>query len=690
MPENAIRDRLVMLVESGADPGANELGDPNQVREVLVGLADSPLAPLAVAALARGTAEPGQPDWSVSAALFAARLDKQRSVLALLDTADSLLSSPVLAPSAAGPLHEAMLWQLDEIITDAPELAAARLEVALRVVIAGADGVTPYRVLDRLSVKTDGPSAYTGALPRLIGAALDAWQRDPGLTNPLRVALTALAEDPEASSDAWFELGCDRLRAALAVNQSDVAVRYLTDAAGLFERSIDNDEHRDDSTAYAAVCAALVAFVASDHDALARATVALTEVLNRREAWHLNAYLPRWRASNRAAEAAWLGFVLDLETASDRLSEPTWLDANAALGELAAVYRAERSIMPAAGLRRVIDPIVENAIAGSAALADQVARALAADAAREHPLLPSSAQHLLAAVRARHTDVASSDEAADDEEPDPASLLARIGGVAPGLLRLPRDVLCSLGSLDDNQLREAAAYLPMPSVADHPALKEMRDRILSGLALDPQFIGETKVAVTLMTERTLTFLLDRYDRGGPIVPGRPNIIRPQKDGDVLPLEADLQVDFYIWLAAGWDLAGKVGLELSSTATGRADVTVRIGEIRLVTEVKRELRDASRAALESSYLAQSAEYSGSNVPFSQMLVLDLTDHHHGTPSLASCVWHAVYQPTVSTDSRNVTIAVVVGNRPSPSDLKSRPSLVGNSDARDATAHGPGRA
>jgi len=671
--QTAFAGQLVALAEAGETPAADELGDPAAVAGELVALAGTPLAPLAAAALARTGPPPGRVDWPAQGALFAQGLAGQDSVLALLDSADELLDSPTLAPAAAPALHDAMIAGLDRHRDGPPELAAARLEIALRVAIAGPAGVVPFRVLDRLcTVPAPEPPGYRELMPRLLGVALDAWSRDTALTDPLRAVLVGLADDPQAGPDASFELGCDRLRTALAAQDCDGAVGHLRAAGDLFALAAQDDDGRDDAAAYFAVCQAVTAFADADADLLAEAAARLDHVLARRDAWHLNAHLPRWRRTTRQAEHAWLRFVLSLRAAADRLAEPSWLDTASALGELGEVYRAERGVAPAPGLQAVVGPVVENAVAASAALADQLARAVAADSRADRPVLVPSARLLLAAVRGRRTNRTAHVGAADDaEEPDPAAARARVAAAAPGLLRLPDDVWLALAALSDDQLRECQALLPTPPLPDHPGLAPVRARIIDGLSRDPAFRGETRAAVSLLTERTLTFLLDRYDRGGAVVPGRPNIIRPVAKGQPLPTEAELQYDFYVWLAAGWDLAGKAGVELTATSTGRADVVLRIGEIRLVTEVKRDDEDATRAALESKYLAQAAEYSGSNVPFSQLLVLDLTDHTAGTPSLADCAWHAVHIPKAGASPRNVVVAVVVANRPSPSALRAAP-------------------
>ncbi len=665
MDDTAIRQRLVELAEAGQSPTADDLGEPAAVAEGLIALAPTPLAPLAAAALARAQDRPGWPDWPGYGAAFAGGLARQGSVLALLDSADEFLDSPALAPATARALHDAMIAALDSPDNGPPELAAARLEIALRIAVAGADGVLPFRVLDRLCTS---PPGMVDLLPRLLGVALDAWHGDAGLIAPLRTALALLADDPQAGPDASFELGCDKLRSALAEHDGDRAVGHLRAAADHFEQAADDGG--DDAAAFLAVCQAVTAFATDDADALAAASAELDAVLARRDAWHLNAHLPRWRHGTRQAERAWLRFVLGLRAAADRLAEPSWLETASALGELGEVYRAERGVAPAPGLQAVVRPVVENAVADSAALADQLARAVAVDARTDRPVLPPSARLLLAAVRNRQSGEVGRGPAADPEEPDPAAARARVASAAAGLLALPDAVWQALAALPDDQLRECEALLPGPKLPEHPTLAFVRRRILAGLASEPAFVGETRAAVTLLTERTLTFLLDRYDRGGAVVPGRPNIIRPVAKGEPLPTEAELQYDFHIWLAAGWDLAGKVGVEATASATGRADVVLRIGEIRLVTEVKRDADDAGRAALERKYLPQAAEYSGSNVPFSQLLVLDLTDHSAGTPSLSECAWYAVYAAASGAAPRNVVVAVVVGNRPSPSTLRTR--------------------
>lgn len=57
--------------------------------------------------------------------------------------------------------------------------------------------------------------------------------------------------------------------------------------------------------------------------------------------------------------------------------------------------------------------------------------------------------------------------------------------------------------------------------------------------------------------------------------------------------------------------------------GRADVMVQFGPLRYLTEMKQDSDDNSRAYIKSKYLTQEAEYTNTNAPFGQLLVLDLT-------------------------------------------------------------------
>jgi len=666
-----VEDALVAAEGTGRMQRLDDLGTVDELSGEVVAFAETPLAPLAATALA--AAVTAAPDgWAVTASAFAAKLGNQRSYLALADTVDALLDAPAAARAVAPALYTALLADHDRCAHEHPLLAAARLEGALRVALA--DAVTPYLVLHHLADVGDLPDEYLEALPRLIGIALDRWDTDKALTEPLTAALRALRAHHGAAAAAAHELACQRLRTALREADATTVANGLATAAEQFAEAVTLDETRDDAAAYAAVCSAVAAFGLGDAQGLDDATTTLDVVMRRRAAWHRGMHQPAWQRPLLDAEVEWLGLMIDLRNAAERLAERSWLETTAAVGQLARAYTAERSTAPAPGLIAVVRPMIENRVAENAVLLDQLSRAVVTDRARDQRLLPAGADLLLEAIRARRADRRPRDGADDsaDKEGDPA-VDARIDRLAPRLRKLPGDIarLVALRA-DDDQLAEIGAILAAATasgIMEHPALWPMRTKIVQDLSAYPAFEGETAASVTALLDTTLTFLLDRYDRGSPVVPGLRDILRPLGKGDEPPHEKDLQAQFYLWAANSHQFAGRAQLEMSDIATGRVDVIVRLREIKLVTEVKRELDDASRPSLEQQYAAQAAAYSGSNVPFSQLLVLDLTDHSFGVPSLPDLAWVIEHRPQADASPRHVVAAVVVGNRPTPSSLKS---------------------
>lgn len=121
---------------------------------------------------------------------------------------------------------------------------------------------------------------------------------------------------------------------------------------------------------------------------------------------------------------------------------------------------------------------------------------------------------------------------------------------------------------------------------------------------------------------------------------------------------------YKWLGNS-PLRPYTRLEERDVAAGRADLSVTRSH-RLVIEVKRELSDASRPALHAAYGGQAAAYSAGGPRISLELVLDLTDHSDGVPSLANSVW--VDEVIAGGEIRHVVTVVVRGNRPTPRETR----------------------
>lgn len=99
----------------------------------------------------------------------------------------------------------------------------------------------------------------------------------------------------------------------------------------------------------------------------------------------------------------------------------------------------------------------------------------------------------------------------------------------------------------------------------------------------------------------------------------------------------------------------------------ADVMVHFGPLRYLTEMKQDSDDNSRTHIEGTYLTQEAEYTNTNAPFGQLLVLDLTPKttSSGTLRIDELVWLASHRPRNATTDRLVLTGTVTGNRITPS-------------------------
>ena len=187
----------------------------------------------------------------------------------------------------------------------------------------------------------------------------------------------------------------------------------------------------------------------------------------------------------------------------------------------------------------------------------------------------------------------------------------------------------------------------------------MLGQIRDGLLHNPAFSTASGAAFMQLVTSTLRFLRLTADH-------RAAYTRPFQKGEA-PLEAALQ-EHYFWYLGATGLGDSTFMEVPNISTGRVDVLV-VGEggRRFVTEVKRELTDASFQAIVDAYFGQAADYHANSDPLGQLLVLDLTDHSRGVPAVANSIH--VETRDVGGSLRSIVIYVVRGNRPEPSAIKS---------------------
>lgn len=190
--------------------------------------------------------------------------------------------------------------------------------------------------------------------------------------------------------------------------------------------------------------------------------------------------------------------------------------------------------------------------------------------------------------------------------------------------------------------------------------KEILGRLRADLASNPAFVDEAGASFFSLVTTTVRFLKLTADTAR-------SYTRPVSGGSS-PLESELQDHFY-WYLGGVGFGDTTYLEVPNIATGRVDVVV-LGEhgVRFVTEVKREFKKTSHEDLAAAYFGQASDYQVNNVPLGQLLVLDLSDHTTGVPSVDDSV--SVQSVEIENQLRTIVIFVVHGNRPAPSDMRLR--------------------
>lgn len=675
----ATDEPAAMLAQLGAEAVVEEAAD----------IAAGPLAPVLAHALAEA-ARMDTAQWQTATASFIDGLTNQQSLLALASSVDELLTSPVTVEAQGARLHDALLRDLSAVIRSNPLLAAGRLEGAVRLAVA--DAVAPFTVLGQLTtLPPDAPGEFTERLPRLLGAAMDRWANEATIAASLRSALDRLRHNEAAAVDAAFEIACDHMRSAFSAQTMPAAMKALTAARSGFATVDAAEEARHDAKAYAAVCDAILAFAARDQARLINAADRLTAALDQRTAWLSGMHRPSWLRPRRAAELRWQRLVLLLQAAAVRLSETVWMDVWEALGTVLDAYTQARTVQPLTGahetpgLAALVEPTIEHAILRQQSLLAALRRSVAeASKIGSPPLDVQTAELLLTRIEAAatgqregHTRSSRSAYDGDDDEEPHQPDTARLHRLAPALVRAlgePQAADLAADISDDNlQLLEGVVYSSdlARSRTAHPVLDPLLEDLLHQLAESPHFVGKVRNTFGLLLEQTLRFLFSRADittKTWGLHKKDKDYRRLLKKGESCPVEADLQHDYYQWLATG-QLSGLVTVETSDVATGRADVSVMFGTLRYLTEIKRERTNSARANLEDKYVRQAAEYGNTNVPFGQLLVLDLTPHPGGVPRMDESVWLASHRAPDATTDRGVIVGIVAGNRPTPHDLSS---------------------
>lgn len=684
-----LAERLSALAGNGQTISFSAVALPletivDEVAEVAAG----PFAPFLAEAIVHAF-DLNDSQWEAAAGNFPAGLADQRSLLQLMSVMEIVLASTATTQAMAKPLNKVLLDDFPQAVRVSPLLAAARLESAVRLAVSKA--VSPHKVMDTIEeLPPDSPEDFRDRLPRILGVALDCWSADTTVASTLRTALKRLSHDKVADVDALFELGCDRLRSALTSQDLTNVIAELTSARTYFATAAAAEEARHDAEAYTAICDAVLGFTAGDADKVSSAANRIERALKHRTAWLLGTHQPSWLQPRLAAEISWAKLLLQLRAAAEHLQEPVWMNPWEALDMVLSVYSAARTVRPVgrdseelAGLAALVEPAIEDGFLRQQSFLAALRRAAARP--EDHPgggFDEVTAAIVLARVDARTPSgpagAPRSSTGEDDGDDDP--------GGAERLYRIAPTVVQNLGFEEASRITAGLSDTALATVeglaynsdvgrlkASDPLIIPLLNKILKELSAHPAFIGEVRHTFSVLVEETLLFLKSRADlsRSGLFGPGKKDdppydYRRKPERGQRKAAEGDLQRDFHHWLEDG-KLHGSVSVEPVNVAMGRADVIVHFGSLQYLTEIKQDPNDNSRQHIEDAYLTQAAEYSNTNAPFGQLLVLDLTPKTStsGTRRIDELVWTTKHLPDNATTVRAVVVGIVTGNRITPS-------------------------
>lgn len=576
--------------------------------------------------------------------------------LAFLETADVVLCSPHLLTAHGKSLASRLATKAEETRKVRGLLAYSYLEVLTRLGLVEDTG--RFRALAFMtSVTLDDSPDLLERLPKLVGLAMDQWRE-----SALEGVLTMLLEHPGAQTDAMFELGLFALRTALERKSVDSVMRGLVDARARFAAVEAAEEAREDATVYRCALDVVMAYSAAPAIAPVDAfdeSSALAEALGHRAAFSTRNAMGGWAAPRGLAEAEWFTLANSLRLAVPALGKASWRNPAETLSQVLAAYQASRSVTVVSpeGLRLVLEPPVQAAFLRREGLIEHLRSALkAGDVADEQA---DAALELL--ERVDTGDGSGGGDAVGKVWAAAPALAAQLGVDADfkgvDALATAVDVAPDAVAWMNNEADSRARALARST---DPVVDGLLAAVMTGLDNCGDLQGTVREEFVELMTAVLRFAADRVDASRESWKQDIAYLFPPAPGSGHFGEECLQKDLYRWLCNS-SLRPATRLEERDVGAGRADVSVTRSH-RFVIEVKRELHDASREALNVAYGGQAAAYSASGPRVSLTMVLDLTDHSAGVPSLANSVW--VDEVLAGGGIRHVVTTVIHGNRPTP--------------------------
>jgi hypothetical protein len=643
-----IEAELIEVVKSGRNWQLEDLGGIAKLVPAARALGNTPMMTELLHPLVLGWSNATAADRDAHKSLFCDLLDVATTDFVLIEAVDILEHHRPLPDD--GDEYCFMLFLAKAAAHD-PSLSGlsrgAALDGAFRWAVDNRRW--QLRLLDLfLGLSPGDDPEFLRRAAKIAGVAYSHW-RDRDLIDVLRTLASLEAVRPEAA----FELGMASLAEAMDQTDSNAATTAFREARDWFGTTDEASEQHAEANLYLDGLDLLLSF----HSGAAVASLGSVSARVQQHAFELHAWSagsgPPWLGARQTEAACWNALASAVAGLAEQLEEPSWWEPAAVIEEgLLSVYSAGRSILRRdqnGGIEAVVRPRIRASVAAQVGQVHQIRMWLQQNATHEWA---TEARELIAQI-----DALIEQSGSPKNPPDAAiegtalvAIIARsnipeaqknvLAGVVANAMSLQLANMTSAETAVIERCCEAARKHNDYSANANGT--RLFDTVLLWLV---RFVFN-RLELTKGDDPTGAYLFERADGS-------------------LPHEAELQQDFFRWLAT--NSAGS-DLEPTNIASGRADIRLRSGPERLVVEVKREDTDCSFDALFKSYAAQTTDYQNVSIRLGVLLVLDLaTPNREGTSHLTSLFEMRPVHRVGESEPRLVLIVKVPGRRKRPSDL-----------------------
>jgi hypothetical protein len=516
-------------------------------------------------------------------------------------------------------------------------LKATALDGAFRRVLV--DEKLRFSLINGLieSVESCDDFEYLLYASKIVSVSYSHW-KDPELIDVLR----NLRNVDELESDINFELGLITLEQALSETDADQALLLYHNSQRFFVCCTAASDGYFEAALYQTCLRILTAY-----DELSLSEI--EKCVNELERYSFNllsleeSKIP-WLGARNTQSLYWASLAQEIFSLREYIDEISWYEPKFIIEQhLISIYTAGRSILKRSkegSIERILQPYIESKIASSEAKL-----------------------HVLKCwLRQNHSHKLYADIKVAVTNMENIECPSQQVSLSPKKINLGESKQTKTNNLVNEVIANAYdLYFENLTAAEKSIIEDVIESVKRHPDYSTNQQGRSLFDSVLLF--MVRFIFSRIELSKKDDPTSAYLF--ENSNGTLPLEDDLQSDYYRWLTT---YTAGTQLEPTNVGGGRADVALKGGSERITIEVKRETKDASFDALEHNYFAQAADYQNVSIRLGFMLVLDLaTPNREGTPHITELFAVRKQYRHNEAQPRLIVIVKVPGRRLRPSEL-----------------------